>query len=578
LTNRIFLATALLVVISTGVAIYRVNASVTARAEADLQAGLDEAAALVEELSRSQFADFAVKALLIADLPPLKAATSVKDPPTVQPIADDYQAMIRADLFIVTDADERVLAQAGRVRLPPDAVRQLFAACRASPDGAVFWAYPGGVVHAVAIPMTPAPLGTLLVGFSLDKAAAARFKAMTNSDIVLVMGDRVIASTLDPERTAAVPAVAGAADRFRGWLGAEEYIGRAQVLGTGRPDEPRALVLRSRTEHLQFLPPLRWQLAITGLVAILIATLLGYGIARTVTRPLRAVTATMREIAATGDLARAVPGAGRWDDEDARVLSTTFDQLTGALRRFQREAAQRERLSSLGRLSTVIAHEIRNPLMIIKSAVRSLRRHPSPEVAAVSHSVDEEVNRLNNVVSGVLDFARPIEFDLTPADLVEISRDASQAAATTAADIPVTLEHAVAAAPALIDAERVRAVLVNVLGNAQQAVRATGATPPPPVSIRVSSSRAGWWTIEVVDRGEGISPEHLLRVFEPFFTTRRTGSGLGLAIARNVVEGLGGTIGLDSRPRGGTRIRIELPAAPPGSPAAGDTARAEVRA
>ena len=66
--------------------------------------------------------------------------------------------------------------------------------------------------------------------------------------------------------------------------------------------------------------------------------------------------------------------AGGWDDEDARVLARTFDTLTDSIARFQREAAQRERLSSLGRLSTVIAHEIRNPLMIIKGALRQLTR------------------------------------------------------------------------------------------------------------------------------------------------------------------------------------------------------------
>ena len=80
----------------------------------------------------------------------------------------------------------------------------------------------------------------------------------------------------------------------------------------------------------------------------------------------------MREMAATGDLTRriALPPDARWDDEDARLLATTFNTMTDSIARFQREAAQRERLSSLGRLSTVVAHEIRNPLMIIKTALR----------------------------------------------------------------------------------------------------------------------------------------------------------------------------------------------------------------
>ncbi len=78
----------------------------------------------------------------------------------------------------------------------------------------------------------------------------------------------------------------------------------------------------------------------------------------------------MREMAATGDLTRRVSLKSRpWDDEDARLLASTFNTLTESIARFQREAAQKERLSALGRLSTVIAHEIRNPLMIIKSSL-----------------------------------------------------------------------------------------------------------------------------------------------------------------------------------------------------------------
>ena len=124
---------------------------------------------------------------------------------------------------------------------------------------------------------------------------------------------------------------------------------------------------------------------VTAFLAVLAATLVSYAVARTVTRPLGAITATMREMATTGDLTRKIalsPKAARWEDEDARLLRDTFNTMTDSIARFQREAAQRERLSSLGRLSTVVAHEIRNPLMIIRTALRTLKHgtgHP-PEV------------------------------------------------------------------------------------------------------------------------------------------------------------------------------------------------------
>jgi signal transduction histidine kinase len=270
----------------------------------------------------------------------------------------------------------------------------------------------------------------------------------------------------------------------------------------------------------------------------------------------------MREIAATGDLGRPAPPTGRWDDEDARLLAASFSQLTGALSRFQREAAQRERLSSLGRLSTVIAHEVRNPLMIIKGSLRPLQRHASPDVTAVAISIDEEVSRLNRVVTDVLDFAKPIRFELAEADLAAIGADAARAASTAPNAPPIALELGATPAPLVTDAERLRSVLVNLLSNAQQAVRAIDRRPPGPL-IRLCLSRLAdlGWRLEVIDRGSGIAADDLPRVFEPFFTTRRTGSGLGLAIARNVVEGLGGSIAVTSQAGEGTTVRIDLPSA-----------------
>ena len=562
LTNRIFLASALLVVVAIGVAIYRVNVSVAAQAEADLRAGLDEAAVLVDELSRAQFADFVVKGRLIADLPKLNGAAATDHPPTVEPIAQDYQQKIGADLFVVTGRQDRVLARAGRVQPDAQAIVDILVACRAHADGTCFWPYGGGVLHAVAIPME-AGLRSLIVGVSLDQEAVDRLRSVTNSEVAFAAGSRIVASTLDAARTSALAAGMSSAEVFSIRLGDEDFIGRSQPLASGGdPATPIAVVLRSRTEHLRFLSRLHWQIAVTALVAVLIATVLGYLIARTVTRPVRALTATMREVTATGDLARAVPTVGPWDDEDARLLSSTFRQMTESLDRSQREAAQRDRLSALGRLSTVIAHEIRNPLMIIKSAARTLRKVGSPASAEAAASIDEEVIRLDRVVAGVLDFARPIQFDLAPADLHVLCRDAAQAAAASGDDVPIALELESGPATIVTDAERLRSVLVNVLANAQQAVRSpTGDRQAPPlVQLRASRKPDAGWQIEVIDRGGGIEPADLPRVFDPFFTTRRGGSGLGLAIARNIIEGLGGTIGVESRVRVGTTVRIDLPA------------------
>jgi signal transduction histidine kinase len=561
LTNRIFLASALLVSVPTGITIARVNVSVSRRAEDNLRLGLAEASSLVDQLSRTQFSDFVVKAQLIAGLPVLMGATATGDPATVQPIADTYQVRIGADLFVVAGRGDRVLARAGRLRLPDEEVVRLIEVCRESVDGTTFQLSGYGLLHVVAIPLEGAP-GTLVAGVSLDRDSALAIKSVTNSEIAFVTGNTIAATSLDAELVAPLVREARRTDVFTVPLGNEQYIARVQPLVGPGQTGPVAIVLRSRTEHLRFLSSLRWQIALTGLAAVIGATLLGYLIARTVTRPLRALTRTMAEMAATGDLTRSRPAPGRWDDEDVRLVATTFDRLTAALEHFQRESALRERLSSLGRLSAAVAHEIRNPLMIIKSIVRGLRRSAAPDVADAAASLDEEVARLNRVVTGVLDFTHPMSIELSTADLGTICRDAVQAVEATGRDVSIDLDLPRTSMPCVTDPERLRSVLVNVLTNAQHAVRARPDPELPgraSVMLQAARRAQGGWRIAVIDQGVGIESTDLSSIFDPFFTRRAGGSGLGLAISKNLVEALGGTISADSHRGQGTTIAIELP-------------------
>ena len=164
--------------------------------------------------------------------------------------------------------------------------------------------------------------------------------------------------------------------------------------------------------------------------------------------------------------------------------------MTDSIARFQREAAQRERLSSLGRLSTVVAHEIRNPLMIIKAALHALRgRHATPEdVRAAVADIDEEIARLNRIVSDVLDFARPIKFELATADLNALCEDAAGGERGHARRRDASTS--IAARIVTTDPERLRLALVNILMNARHAVMAPAGSPPPD-PIRLKTLRLG---------------------------------------------------------------------------------------
>jgi two-component system sensor histidine kinase HydH len=278
----------------------------------------------------------------------------------------------------------------------------------------------------------------------------------------------------------------------------------------------------------------------------------------------------MRDVAATGDLTRKVTVQSRaWDDEDARLLGSAFNTLTESVARFQREAAQRERLSSLGRMSTVIAHEVRNPLMIIRASLSSLRgdRVSARDVREAVADIDEETQRINRIVTEVLDFAKPIRFDFAETNINEVCRASVAAAWAGESPDDVRLDLDPAIPPFVTDAERLRTVLVNILANGRHAVQAAvadrqsgGVTllEQPAVILRTTLQESRV-VITVSDRGAGISPEDLPHVFDPYYTTRRSGTGLGLPIAKNIVEGLGGSIAVSSRYAEGTDVRIDLP-------------------
>jgi signal transduction histidine kinase len=462
----------------------------------------------------------------------------------------------------------------------------------------------------VTVPITigldrPEIMGTLTVGSRLDNTLAETFKRATESDIVFAVDGQVRASTLparDREQLASLlktPNVQSVSLQRGEYVALKRPLGPAAAAMTGET-APSVLLLRSRTERLQSLDAINTGLMVVGVLAVLAATILSYAVARTITRPLATITNVMREMSATGDLTRkiALKRAASWEDEDAKLLASTFNTLTDSIARFQREAAQRERLSALGRLSTVIAHEVRNPLMIIKASLRTLgNEHVSrAEVKQALTDVDEEVARLNRVVNDVLDFARPIRFEYAPADVNALCVDVEQATRAGTQPMRVVLRTDPALRPIVTDAERLRIALVNILTNARHAVAARqqalsapavaatrsthqaastsgaqGFTSLPQRDERDSDSpalpdieietaaRPGGARLVVRDSGIGVKPEDIPRVFDPYFTTKRTGSGLGLAIAKNIVEGMGGSIALESRTGSGAEIRIDLP-------------------
>ncbi len=224
------------------------------------------------------------------------------------------------------------------------------------------------------------------------------------------------------------------------------------------------------------------------------------------------------------------------------------------LARTQAELVRRERLAALGELAAVVAHEVRNPLGVLFNAIGSLRgfvdagapREKLGDAAAVLSIAAEEAERLNRIVSDLLQFGRPFELTLVTCSLPELVRKvvAETADARVRVDVADDL-------PAVdLDAGYMQQALLNLLLNALQAVDDAGV-----VTIRASvEARDGrrYARVDVTDTGPGIPEDVRGSVFEPFFTTKATGTGLGLPIVKRIVDAHSGYVDFECGPDGTT--------------------------
>jgi two-component system sensor histidine kinase PilS (NtrC family) len=236
-----------------------------------------------------------------------------------------------------------------------------------------------------------------------------------------------------------------------------------------------------------------------------------------------------------------------------------FQDLT-ELRRMEEAMTRSERLAAIGRLAAGIAHEIRNPLAAISGSIELLSQTASSGGAdndsrELMTIVVREVERLNGLISDLLEFARPrrpdpqrLDFGATLQEMLRVFENDKHLAGAR-----VDLR---AGEPVLVDADagQLRQLVWNLLRNAAEASPA-GA----PISVEVAAEPPEWARLTVRDRGSGISAEARARIFEPFFSTKDRGTGLGLATVHRIVEEHHGSIAVDLPTDGGTAMTIRLP-------------------
>jgi two-component system sensor histidine kinase HydH len=226
--------------------------------------------------------------------------------------------------------------------------------------------------------------------------------------------------------------------------------------------------------------------------------------------------------------------------------------------RAMEEALERSRrLAALGRMAAGIAHEIRNPLGTLRGFAQYFAKLGGKDSQAEEYSelMVGEVDRLNRIISALLQFARPREPEPAEVNLGDLIRRTARLLQDDleARGLNFHLDPPAETILFTADADLLTQVLINLLQNAQLATESGG-------EIRLGASGQEtdirFW---VEDTGKGMTSEEQFRMFDPFFTTRKTGTGLGLAMVHQIVEQHGGHINVESMPEKGTRIEIILP-------------------
>jgi signal transduction histidine kinase len=347
------------------------------------------------------------------------------------------------------------------------------------------------------------------------------------------------------------------------WLPAASLVGRSLsratpgFAGTGWT----TLVLQAADEALQ--PVSEMASIFAGLlVAVLLATVVvATRLSSAIAHPIDTLTGITRAYRATGRVPQQRPPPSRVTEVD--MLGKAYVDMMQALEHSRHELVRSSKMAMLGELATVLAHEVRTPLGIVRSSAQVLMRDAglSAEGRELMSFIESETQRLNSLVSSMLDTARPRRPVLAPCDVhALLARCAQmhdlQRAAAGGGNPPVELALAAHDPWIDVDAEQLMQACFNLLNNAAQACGLGGR-----VQLATRDDGADL-CITCADDGPGIAPQLAERIFDPFVSGRDGGIGLGLAVVRQVVGAHGGSITVSRGAWGGAAFTLRLPRHP----------------
>jgi two-component system, NtrC family, sensor kinase len=330
----------------------------------------------------------------------------------------------------------------------------------------------------------------------------------------------------------------------------EEKVG---VAGTDADLLTRLVEGRMSGEHVSTTRTTYAAVLVAGVGIVLLAALSVVSTRKlraAILRPLSALVDAATRIGA-GDLSARVAVSS---DGELGLVGRAFDQMAEQLSEHQRRLITIERMAAIGQLAAGVAHEINNPIGVIRGYLRTMIPEAErDELRRELRILDEEATACQRIADDLVAYARSPEIARMEVDMRELLSETAERfqASGESHGRPIRVEAE--EANLLVDPVRMRQVIQNLLRNAVQA-----APKESPVDIYGSAHKSGY-CIRVLDRGVGIPPDMLTRIFEPFQSGRANGTGLGLAVCTGILRAHGGHISARAREGGGSEFVVELP-------------------
>lgn len=535
--------------------------------EDEVQASFQAYRSLLQSRART----LASLSLMLSQMSDVRAAFGTGDQVTIRDTAGELWSKVSEEnaLFLVTDPKGKLVASLSGAT-ESAAWRELEVVRRAAPrfpeQASGFMLKDGNLYQIAVTPVSVQSgrglatvlLDVLVAGFKVDPLVAQRLKEATGgSEFLFLSQGRVIASTLNPRATSEL--TRAIVSRGAGKLstisdGVMEYA----PLRTELKDiEDRTIgelwIFRSFENATQRLAALRRTIIMLGLFAVLVGLGLTYLLARKIMEPVEKLDLAAAEVARQNYDYR-VPVHGH--DELGR-LAETFNNMCASIQSARRELIRQERISTIGRLSSSIVHDLRNPLAAIYGGAEIMvdSELAPPQLKRLAGNIYRASRRIQELLQDLVNVGRGKSEGAEVCRLSEVVAAAcdSLAGPADAQGVDVRLEIPDSIELPL-ERARLERVFVNLIGNALEAMPAGGEIT---ISATLETDNV---TILVADNGPGISLDIRDHLFQPFVSSgKKNGLGLGLALSRQTVLDHGGDMWVKSEPDRGARFFMRLP-------------------